>query len=465
MDGPPRDLSVFPVSVMSEREQFERLVERVPAVLYIDKVVPGQVVVHPTVYVGPQVEAILGITRQEWLAEDELWEQIVHPEDWPAISAEYAEYMQRGGVLVQEYRVVRPDRGIIWIRDDCTMWVDPRTGESIVYGVMLDITAQKHLEEQLRAAETKNRALIEQVPGVVWIEPLGRNEEAPFVSGGVLDLFGVGRDEWFATNWWESHLHPDDREAILQVRRSVAVEAGRFRAEYRMTTAAGRVIWIEEVSQVVLHDGQPWILQALLNNVTQRKRAEQQLEFRAYHDPLTGLANRPLFDASLDQALERARRQGSEVAVLFVDIDNFKHVNDNYGHEAGDEVLRVVGSRLQHCARGSDLVARRGGDEYLVLLPDIDAMPSSTGLPTALSAAEPSPRGQGRGDDIADVITRRIVESMRAPIDLPNGRISMKLSIGRCVYPWDAEDGSSMMAAADAHMYGEKSRPKTASPH
>ncbi|HEV8063377.1 MAG TPA: diguanylate cyclase, partial [Acidimicrobiales bacterium] len=364
-------------------------------------------------------------------------------------SNDYNEYVERGGVLVQEYRVIRPDNGAtVWIRDDCRMITNPGTGERFIVGVMLDVSAQKDLEQQLRTAEAKNRALIEQIPAVVWIEPLGGNPEPPFVSPTVSRFFGVERDQWFETNWWERHLHPDDRETVLEARRATIAEAGQLHTEYRMTTAGGRVIWVEEVSQVVLHDGRPWILQGLLDDVTQRKREEQQLAFRAYHDPLTGLANRPLFDESLDQALERAKRQGSEVAVLFADIDRFKQVNDQHGHGAGDEVLRVVASRLLHCARGSDVVARRGGDEYLLLLPDI-------GGQSGESVTE-----RGRADSVADMMTDRIVEAMRAPIDLPSGRLVLSLSVGRCVFPWDASDGAAMMAAADAHMYGEKGRPK-----
>jgi diguanylate cyclase (GGDEF)-like protein/PAS domain S-box-containing protein len=421
----------------------------VPAVLYIDEIVEGSPDLHPTIYVGPQVETILGITQQHWKDGDDLWQEIVHPDDWQETSDEYAEYVERGGVLVQEYRVVRPDNGAtVWIRDDCRIMTNPSTGERLVFGVMLDISAQKDLEQQLRASESKNRTLIEQIPAVVWIEPLGDNPEPPFVSASVHALFGVDSETWSANDWWERHLHADDRETVLQARRSMVAEAGQLHTEYRMTTASGRVIWVEEVSQVVLHDGLPWILQGLLDDVTQRKRQEQQLEFRAYHDPLTGLANRPLFDESLDQALERARRQGSEVAVLFADIDRFKQVNDQHGHEAGDEVLRIVASRLLNCARGSDVVARRGGDEYLVLLPDIDGSQGA-------GATE-----RGRGDAVADMMTDRIVQAMRAPIELPSGPLALQLSIGRCIYPWDATDGTGMMAAADAHMYGEKGRPK-----
>jgi len=442
-----RDLVTFCQQAISDRDQLRQLVEHIPAVLYIDEVTAPRLGAYPSMYVGPQVENVLGIPQHEWIGNDDVWPRHIHPDDWPAVSEEYAGYLERGGVLVQEYRFIRPNDGRqIWVRDDCTMTVDPTSGRRILLGVIFDITAQKLLEAQLRAAEAKNRALIEQIPGIVWIEPLNDNPEPAFVSAAVEGIFGVSRREWLDTPWWERHLHPDDRDRVLTSRQSVMSVPTALHLEYRMTTAAGQEIWIGEVSQVVMNDGRPWLLQGLLDDITTRKQDEEQLQFRATHDPLTGLANRPLFDESLELALARARRSHLEVAVLFVDIDGFKKVNDAYGHDAGDQVLRVVAGRLQQCARESDLVARRGGDEFLVLLPDIDH--SSAG----------STDSKYRGVGVADFIVRRILETMESPIELDNGSLKMSLSVGRCVYPWDASDARTMMAVADATMYLAKQK-------
>ncbi|MGD0592263.1 MAG: diguanylate cyclase [Acidimicrobiales bacterium] len=437
-----RDLASLSQRAISELDQLRQLVEHIPAVLYIDEMTEPRTGAYPTIYVGPQIESVLGITQEEWIKNADVWQQHIHPDDWPAVIREYSKYLERGGVLVQEYRLIRPDDGrLVWVRDDCAMSVDPTTGRRILLGVMFDITAQKLLEAQLRAAEAKNRALIEQIPSVVWIEPLNENPEPAYVSAAVESVFGVSRKEWLNTPWWERHLHPEDRDGVLTARQSVLSSPAALHLEYRMTTATGRDIWIGEVSQVVRHDGRPWLLQGLLDDITSRKRDEEQLQFRASHDPLTGLANRPLFDESLDLALARARRGNLEVAVLFVDVDGFKQVNDAHGHDAGDRVLRIVAARLQQCARESDLVARRGGDEFLVLLPDIE--PSLAG-----SADSPY-----RGVEVADFIVRRILQTMESPIELDTGPVAVSLSIGRCVYPWDASDARTMMAVADATMY------------
>ncbi|MGC9961141.1 MAG: PAS domain-containing protein [Acidimicrobiales bacterium] len=399
-----RDFAAVAAHSIGERDQLRLLVEHIPAVLYIDEVTEPRTGAYPTVYVGPQIERVLGISQQEWTENDDVWQEHMHPDDWPRVSREYADYLGGGDVLVQEYRFIRPDdRHLVWVRDDCAMATDPASGRRIILGVMFDITAQKALEEQLRAAEAKYRALIDQIPSIVWIEPLNGNPEAPFVSAAVEHVFGVDRDVWLQTPWWESHLHDKDRDRAVAVRDAVVAQGTGRRLEYRMTTAVGRELWVEEVTQVVLNDERPWVLQRLLDDITPRKHTEEQLQFRASHDPLTGLANRPLFDESLELALARARRS----------------------------------------TRESDVVARRGGDEFLVLLPDIE--PSQLGS-----------KDTYRGAEVAQSIVRRILETMESPIGLPSGLVTVSLSVGRCVYPWDASDARTMMAVADATMYVAK---------
>lgn len=433
--------------------QYQDLIEHVPAVLYIDEATAPGLRRYPTVYVGPQVEAILGIKREDWVENDELWQARIHPDDWEWASAEYDDYLARDGTLVQEYRIVRPDDGrIVWVRDDCAIVTDDATGRRLVQGVMLDVTAQKILESQLRAAEAKNLALIDQMPGVVTISPLGANPEPAFVSASVESVLGVSRDEWLDGDWWSDHIHPDDRDRVLDGRDHLLAGTGdeALRTEYRMMTDDEREIWIGEVSQVVRNGDRPWMLQSFLADITTQKRAEEQLEFRASHDALTGLANRSLFEEHLERALARASRQDLAVAVLFVDVDDFKLVNDTYGHDAGDETLRTLARRLVRCVRDSDLVARRGGDEFLVLLPDIE--------PDAHEAVDLhiGPERPPRGRLVSDAVIERIKTSARFPIELANGEVSAHLSIGSSVYPFDAHDARSIMASADAAMYRAK---------
>lgn len=444
--------------LVAERDQLQLLVEHIPSVLYIDEVPEPGVALYRTRYVGPQVEQVLGITADRWMGDDSLWEQVMHPEDWERARNEYERYIERGGTLVQEYRLIRPSDGrVVWVRDECAMVNDPESDQMIVLGVMVDVTEQKHLENQLRAAEAKNRALIEQIPNIIWIEPLEGAHEPPYVSASVEQLFGATPSEWLHTDWWIEHVHADDRPKVTELRRRMLEGSSEpERVEYRIHATDGRELWISQIVQVVFDGDTPWMLQSLLEDITLRKSAEQELEFRATHDALTGLANRSMFVESVEVALARARRYGTAVALLFCDVDGFKAANDTYGHEAGDEILKAIASRLASSVRESDVVGRLGGDEFLVLLPDLERGPGA--LPGAADGRG-SP-GLGPADElparVAAEISERITESLAEPITFAGGRISVSISIGQCLFPGEASTTAELLARADAAMYAAK---------
>lgn len=175
-------------------------------------------------------------------------------------------------------------------------------------------------------------------------------------------------------------------------------------------------------------------LEALLRS---ERAARRQVEAAAATDALTGLANRPAFSRRLARALAGARASGGAAALLFLDLDDFKAVNDSLGHGAGDALLRAVGARLSAAARENDLVARIGGDEFVVLLDDLS--------PDSAAAT-------------ASAVERRLHDSLRAPFALPGGRVEIRASIGAALYPREAGDADALLALADARMYEAKRR-------
>jgi diguanylate cyclase (GGDEF)-like protein len=172
---------------------------------------------------------------------------------------------------------------------------------------------------------------------------------------------------------------------------------------------------------------------AVFSDITALKDAEQRLHYLAYHDPLTDLPNRSLLADRLRAAISRGERLGSSVALLYLDLDNFKHVNDTLGHEEGDRLLQSMAARLQACVRGKDSVARLGGDEFIVVLEDVTG-----GAKEAARVAE------------------KILGAMSAPFDLSGFELRMRASIGISLWPQHGQTGEELLKAADAAMYRAK---------
>ena len=197
----------------------------------------------------------------------------------------------------------------------------------------------------------------------------------------------------------------------------------------------GSTYTVEQVLTPLMNEpGQVTNFVAILQDITDRKVAEAQMVYRAHHDPLTDLPNRAMFQDRLTQALARAKRQGRLVSVMFVDLDEFKRINDEYGHGTGDALLKVVGTRLTQCVRATDTVARLSGDEFTLILQDLERL-----------------------QDI-HLVAHKILDLMVQPVLLEGRSLSVKTSIGIAIYPLDATDPEGLLKHADRAMYKAKSR-------
>ena len=203
---------------------------------------------------------------------------------------------------------------------------------------------------------------------------------------------------------------------------------GMREAEWRGETHRTRDLWLHR-QVVAVEDG----VVAIVRDITERKLAEQRIRHIAHHDDLTGLPNRSLIRERLDQAILQAQRNGRCVAVAFIDLDSFKLVNDGLGHNAGDELLKVVGARMQNCVRGDDTVGRFGGDEFIILLTDL-------------------------GDDALAIapLLDKICQAVTRPVLLGGQEVQVSCSMGVVMYPRDGEDPNTLMMNADAAMYRAK---------
>jgi diguanylate cyclase (GGDEF)-like protein/PAS domain S-box-containing protein len=297
--------------------------------------------------------------------------------------------------------------------------------------------AARAREEPSEPSEPEVRTLLDQLPAILYISEVGVEGRWLYVSTGAEAILGFSPAEWVDDpGLWARQMHPDDRARIFAREQSLAEPT--MPDEYRLRHRDGQTVWVRDEAALATDAEGRLRWHGVISDITDRKLAEAELErradvirYQAVHDPLTSLPNRALFQDRLVQALARP---GAQVAVVLLDIDNFKLVNDSLGHSAGDELLMKIAPRLQTALRPGDTIARLGGDEFVVLLQEI---------PDERSAAR---------------VAERIVAAFEAPFELSAGEHFAKASLGIAIAGAEGSEPASLIRDADAAMYQAKAR-------
>jgi diguanylate cyclase (GGDEF)-like protein/PAS domain S-box-containing protein len=273
-------------------------------------------------------------------------------------------------------------------------------GEAVVAGglaVILDVTARRRADELLAQPKGDFAEVFERAPiGTGLLDLDGR---WLLVNRALCEITGYTLNELIGKRF-EGIVHPGDMTNDAEQRQQLlAGELSAYQIEKRYFDAAGETVSaIFSVSLVRDPDGAPLHFIAQLQDISERKQLEEHLRHLADHDPLTGLRNRRLFEHDLKLQVARSQRYGETAALMVIDLDDFKRVNDEYGHAAGDSALRAVARALSRRLRQTDLVARLGGDEFAVLLPHVDGEAASV-VADSLERVIPS-CGVEVGDDV-----------------------------------------------------------------
>jgi diguanylate cyclase (GGDEF)-like protein/PAS domain S-box-containing protein len=282
------------------------------------------------------------------------------------------------------------------------------------------------------AAERRFATLVERLPAIVYEAEPGAEGPWLFVSGYVETLLGYTPEEWRADpSLWSRSLHDDDRAAVLAAdERLTAGEP--IAIEYRMHARDGSVVWVrDESARADDESGRP-LVAGIITDITERKAAEDRLQHLADHDALTDLLNRRRFIEELELEIAAARRGMRSSAVIVLDVDGFKYVNDSLGHQAGDELIRLVARTLAGRLRASDAIARLGGDEFACLL-------------------------RGASADEADAVAEELIGTLRE-LQFAAGEkvVRVTASAGTAALDGDGADAAAVLAAADMAMYEAK---------
>lgn len=307
----------------------------------------------------------------------------------------------------------------------------------------------RHMTWQLECSERLYRFLVDSSPDIIYT--LNQDGFFTFANQRVTQLLGYGRDELVGQHY-SLIVHNEDLERAHYVfnERRVGDRASR-NVELRLKCLNGQdqdrcfenTLMTVSFNSMGIYSIDPEVRKkqyfgtyGVARDVTERKRAEELISYQAYHDILTDLPNRILFRDRLGLALIQAKRNESELAVMFVDLDRFKVVNDSLGHIKGDQLLQQVAGRLRDCLRKGDTLARLGGDEFTLVLPDLSSKKD------------------------AEIVARKITESLHKPFYLDNHEIYVSASVGIAIYPADGKTGEELVRHADIAMYHVKAEGK-----
>jgi diguanylate cyclase (GGDEF)-like protein/PAS domain S-box-containing protein len=314
-------------------------------------------------------------------------------------------------------------------KDGTTIWVQLNAhgirsshGTLFFEGFVYDVTERKRAEEMLRKQSTAITASMDGI-GI-----LDERLEFTYVNDSLARLFGYPDHNVLIGRSLCDLYEPQEQVRFITSIVPMVEERGRWRGEATGLRRDG-VNFPQEISLTAIGGGG---MVCVVRDITERTYAEEQIKHLAYHDALTNLPNRLLFKDRLTVALSHAHREGARLAVLFLDLDRFKIINDSLGHNIGDQLLQAVAARIQSCVRDSDTVARLGGDEFTVLLPRLH-----------------------RAEDAAP-IAAKIIEAVRYPFHIEGREFFTTTSIGISLFPEDGTDAESLIKNADTAMYQAK---------
>ena len=383
------------------------------------------------VRVNQRYADILGYSPQELVGMT--FQSLTHPDD---LAADLAHFRRLQSGDVPEYRLekryIHKDGHEVW--GDLTvssMWA---SGSAPGYhiAVVQDITARKRMEENLRANEQRLRSILERLPmGLCLVQDDGL---ISFRNARYVQICGYTQEEVPDTNTWWQRAYPDatEREAIRQRLLATLHQGIIPLAEYTIRCADGKYKPVE-ISGFFVEGGRLITMQDL----SERKAAEEEINQLAYYDPLTRLPNRRLLMDRLQQALAASARHHRSGALLMLDLDNFKTVNETRGHDRGDALLLQVAHRLRSCVHEDDTVARQGGDEFVVVLEDLGDGPEEAAA---------------RAEDVG----QRILGVLREPYQIDGDAHHSSLSMGVTIYSGTRETVDELLKRADLALYQAK---------
>jgi len=378
--------------------------------------------------------ALTGYRPEDLLLNSRIsYEDITYADDRARIRAEIQAALHDRRRFELEYRINRADGMVRWVWERGAGIFREDGALDAIQGFVEDITSWRENEQALRDAEERYRNIVENaVEGIFQTTPEGRYLS---INPALAKIYGYDSPEEMTGAYLDigRQLYIDPARR-LEFMRLIHLNGMVSNFESEVYRKNGEVIWISENAREVRDaSGNLLYFEGTVEDVTERKTYETRLTHQATHDTLTGLPNRALFRDRLQQAMRYAEREKGKVSILFIDLDNFKYINDSLGHDAGDSLIRIMAQRLRSCVRDSDTVARLGGDEFVLML-----------------------QGAASEDERVSIAMSRILSEVRKPVDIRGRELTVTCSMGISVCPEDGNDVDTLLKHADAAMYQAK---------
>jgi len=385
------------------------------------------------VFVSSGCKELTGYSPQDLLFNRVTsYENITHPDDRNSVRDKIGDAIREHARFSIEYRILRADESLCWVWERGVAIYDDQDEVVAIEGFIQDISPRKYQEQALSDAEIRYRSIFENaVEGIFQTSLSGQYLDA---NPALARIYGH-----------ESVM--DMMSDLVNIQTQLYVDPGRrdeFRAlmdlhgkvqnfESQVYRKDGEIIWISENARTVKNDaGEILYYEGTVEDITERRTFEAQIQHQATHDSLTGLPNRYLLEDRLQQSINFAERYHTKLAVAFVDLDQFKHINDSLGHDAGDTLLLTVSERLSALVRDSDTVVRLGGDEFVILLTSIQK------------------------NDYVTQTMKRVLDAISQPVMLNGLEFRISCSIGISIYPEDGTQANVLLKNADTAMYKAK---------
>ena len=385
-------------------------------------------------FVSDGCENLTGYAPEDLLMNSRIsYEEMTYPADRERVRKEIENSLENKSTFSIEYRITHKDGSIRWVWERGRE-IDTNDGNiKYIHGFIHDITRRHKQEEELVEAEQRYRNIFEYATeGIFQTSKEGYYLE---VNPALARIYGYDNSSELINDLrnirQQLYVEPKRRDDFVQM----MLERGSVtNFESQVYKRDGSIIWISENARTVYGpDGRLMYYEGTVEDITERKSYENQISHQATHDSLTDLPNRLLMVDRLQQVIQNANRENVQIAVLFLDLDHFKNINDTLGHAAGDKLIKIIAERLRNCMRDGDTVARIGGDEFVIILPNIHT-----------------------SSDHISYAVHRILDSIRKPCMINDREFQISCSIGVSIYPDDGKDVENLLKNADMAMYKSK---------